>query len=241
MRRRTLLASLATLAGTAGCVGSGEDPAGQPTDDATSSPTDSHTDTQTMTETPQQPPDATDAFADFECPSFTDNADETICYHAADAGSDLLLTAEPEVFDPAFGDDDVETLEFVLYNRSEWPVSYNPYAWGIERYDDGEWTHVAPQMHPEPMAETAPGATMRWVLPAEDGASLDDDVHALSVALDPGVYAFHVAVSYGAVAGDTPTDSSKPEGRTELVALFQVEERVDPDAEGTAGPSTESS
>lgn len=235
MRRRTLLASLATLAGTAGCVGSGEDPAGQPTDDEspsptddpTPSPTDSHTDTRTMTETPPEPPTASDAFADYDCPSFTDNADETVCYHAAVTESDLLLTAEPEVFDPGTDDEGTETLEFVLYNRSEWPVNFNPYAWGIERYDDGDWTHVAPDMHPEPMAETAPGETMRWVLPSEDGSSPDDDVHPLSVALDPGVYAFHLTVSYGAIAGDAPTDTPKPEGRTELVALFEVEGRVE--------------
>ena len=229
MRRRTLLASLATLVGTAGCVSGGEAPAGEPTDDATPSPTDSHTDTQTMTEPPAEPPTASDAFADYDCPSFTDNADETVCFHTAGAESDLLLTAQPEVFDPDLGDDDVETPEFVLYNRSEWPVSFNPYAWGIERYDDGEWTHVAPDMHPEPMTETRPGETMRWVLPAEGGSSPDDDVHPLSVALDPGVYAFHVTVSYGAIAGDTPTDGSKPEGRTELITLFEVEERIDPE------------
>lgn len=240
MRRRTLLTSFATLAATAGCVSGGEAPAEQPTDDATPSPTDVHTDTRTMTDTPASPPDATDVFADFDCPSFDDNADETVCYHAAD-GSDLVLTAEPEVFDPSLGDDDVETLEFVLYNRSEWPVSFNPYAWGIERYDDGEWSHVAPEMHPEPMTEVASGSTMRWVLPAESGHEPADDDHPLSVALDAGVYAFHISLSYGAVSMDTPTDAPKPDERVELVALFRVEQQFDPESEGTSsGPSTKS-
>lgn len=241
MRRRTMLASIAALAGTAGCVSTGESPGEQPTSDSvTPSPTDDHTDTRTMTETPTSPPDATDVFADFDCPSFDDNADETVCYHAAEAAeSDLLLTAEPQVFDPALRDGDVETLEFVLYNRSEWSVSFNPYAWGIERHDDGGgWTHVAPEMHPEPMTEVAPGLTMRWELPSAPHPSPSDDVQSLSVALDSGVYAFHLTVGYGGIS--TETDASPPEKRVELVALFRVDEGFDPESEESPIPETKS-
>lgn len=38
------------------------------------------------------------------------------------------------MFDLETGDD-VETLMFVLYNRSGWTVGFNPYDWGIERYE----------------------------------------------------------------------------------------------------------
>lgn len=241
MRRRTLLASLATLAGTAGCVSGGEGAAPQATESPTSSPTDVHTDTRTTTETPPQPDAATDVFADVGCPSFDDHADETVCYHDADVETaDLLLTAEPEVFDPYLGDDDVEALQFVLYNQSDWPIGFNPYAWGIERHDDGEWSHVAPETYPEPFVEQRPGTAMRWILPAESGSPpAGDDVHPLSVALDPGVYAFHLTVSYGGISTETPTDQPKPADRVELVALFRLEQAIDPSAEETSSRSTE--
>lgn len=265
MRRRTMLASIASLAAAAGCVNRGPDPGARPAESDTPtespSPTDVHTHTRTATETPLRPDPATDAFADVACPSFDDHADETVCYHAADAETaDLLLTAEPEVFVPDDGD---ETLAFVCYNRSDWPVSFNPYAWGIERYEsaDGSWTHVAPDVHPEPMTELAPGATTRWVLPTDgppetvtdgdssvtddgtgdggDDGSGDDsgEVYPLSVDLDPGVYAFHLTVRYGGLSSDTPTDAPKPAERVELVALFELEESIAPDG-GTATETT---
>ena len=246
MHRRTLLTSLATLAATAGYVSGGDALTGGSPDSGTPSPTDAHTDTRTTTETPATPSDATDVFADFECPSFDDHADEAVCYHAADAAeSDLLLTAQPEVFDPYLGDDDVETLRFALYNRSEWPIRFNPYAWGIERYDGGDWTHVAPAAYPEPIVELPAGSTMRWELPSETRPArtrpspTDGDGHRLSVALDPGVYAFHLTVGYGGVSMETPTDAPKPTDRVELVALFRVEERLDPKSQGTSGRQTE--
>ena len=245
MDRRALLASLtATLAGTAGCV-SGETPGGRPaftsTEPEPADPTQSDgptttdgTDAGTATGESPEPAPASDAFADVECPSFDDRADRTVCYHAAyPAGStgtdaDLLLTAEPEVFDPDLDDATVETLEFTLYNRSDWSISFNPYDWGIERRADGGWTHVAPDAVPEPLVAVGPGGTMRWELPSEPHPSPSDGTYRLRVALDPGVYAFDITVSYGGFAVETATETSPPDERVELVALFRVERAFDP-------------
>lgn len=251
MRRRALLASLATtLTATAGCLSDGQSAGGgSQTDDLTTdaqsgtdtrtttdagtdattgagTPEDTETPDDPVTETPTPPP-ASDAFADFDCPSFDETA-RTVCYHdAALDDAPLVLTAEPEVFDPETGDDTGETLEFVLYNRSEWSVGFNPYDWGIERYDDGEWVHIAPEMTPLPWMILDSGATFTWSLSTGAHPSPDDErTQPVDVALEPGIYAFHVSVSYGGVDGTetaTETEERPPEGRTELIALFEVE------------------
>lgn len=242
MRRRTLLTALAAVAGTAGCIQDGTAPADLSTEEEPrdGTPTDTRTDTRTVTDQGPSPDPATDVFADFDCPSFTDNADRTVCYHRTDpAETDSLLTADPEVFDPTPTDGDAETLHFTLWNRSDRPVGLNPYAWGIERHDgDGEWSHVAPEAYPEPWTRVKPGATMQWVLPSENRGESPDEAHSLTVALEPGVYAFHVVVYYEGDA-DTPTGEAKSSERVELVALFRVEERVDPGSEGTSNRPTE--
>lgn len=236
MRRRTLLASLATAAaGTAGCIADSSDPGAPATggsDPTDASPTDRRTDTRTATDQPVDPPDATDVFADFECPSFSEDPDRTVCYHAAPADPDLLLSAEPEVFDPYLADGDVETLRFVLYNRSGWPVGFNPYDWGIERYDGGEWTHVAPEAYPEPWTEVPAGERFAWALPAAARPAPEDpDVQPVAVALEPGVYAFHVDVKLGSSAAVDTETADAPEETVELVALFRLEESIDPTGE----------
>lgn len=247
MRRRALLAVLGTaVTGTAGCIGDGR----LPGDDRSTADTDTATDTRTVTDTrvtdtpgdtatdtegtpsPTEvtterptPPSASDAFADFDCPSF-DETERTVCYHDADlADVPLVLTARPEVFDPDLSDEDVETLDFTLYNRSEWSVGFNPYDWGIERYDDGQWTHVAPMQYPEPWTHLPAGEVFTWSLPSEPRPSPDDEQrHQVNVELDPGVYAFHVNVSYESHDAD---DDDQPDGTTELIALFRIEQAIE--------------
>jgi len=254
MRRRALLASLATtLTATAGCLGDGSAGGGSKTDDDTATDTDNGTDTRsttdtsptdatesatsTETHTPEDPvtetptpPRASDTFADIDCPSFDETA-RTVCYHEADLDSaPLVLTAEPEAFGPDTSDDDVETLEFVCYNRSGESVGFNPYDWGIERYDDGEWTHVAPEITPEPWTNLPDGETFTWALPSGPHPSTNDEQRQyVGASLDPGVYAFHVSVMTG------------EDSRTELIALFEVTTAIDPESESDDGMKTETS
>jgi len=264
MRRRALLASLAaSLTAAAGCLGDGrgggggsppddDTPTGTdggtntrsatdtPTRDGTDSPTDDVTDTpeDPVSETPTPPP-ASDAFDDFDCPDFEDT-DRTVCYHEADPDTDpLVLTAEPEVYDPETGDGSVDTLDFVLYNRTEASVGFNPYDWGIERYDDGEWTHVAPEISPEPWTNLSGGGTFTWSLPTgTDPLAGAERRQPVDVALEPGVYAFHVSVLVEDDSTETPTGGSSGSERIELIALFRAESGLGSATEPTGGVST---
>jgi len=235
MRRRALLGSLAATlsAGAAGCISDSPTGSEPPTDTQTptDTPTDVHTTEQSPTSDPSMtpPPTATDVFADFDCPSFHET-ERTVCYHEVDPTEvPLVLTAEPEVFDPDLDGEDIETLDFKLYNRSEWNVGFNPYDWGIERYDDGEWTHVAPEMYPEPWLTLKPAQRYTWSLPSapHPSPSIDRQM-GLPVPLDPGIYAFHVSVVYEASVTATDTEETPPpSGHTELVALFRIEQAID--------------
>lgn len=255
MHRRALLSTLGLSAvGLAGCVsggppGSGSGPPEESPVDAT--PTDSTATDATPTETANGPAPASDAFGDLSCPSFDDQADRTVCYHeAAVADAPLVLAAEPEVVDPA-ADDGAAFVRFVLYNESGATIQFNPYDWDVHRRGDGgEWTHVAPEVHPEPMTSVTTGERFTWLLPigaatetATPAGDEGEDVQPIGVELDAGTYAFGVTVSYvpadrepdGETAtrtGDaTATEAIDRDVRTELRALFRLES----DAEGAAG------
>lgn len=250
MHRRALLSTLGlTAAGLAGCVsdgpaGPGSGPPEESPVDATpteSTPTD---ETPTPTVTASGPAPASDAFGDLECPSFDDHADRTGCYHdAAVDEASLVLAAEPEVVDPA-ADDGAAFVRFVLYNESGATIQFNPYDWDVHRRgEEGEWTHVAPEVHPEPMTSVATGERFTWLLPtgpaAGESAPVGDDrenVQPVGVELGAGTYAFSVTVSYvpadretgdGETAtriGDaTATEAVDRDVRTELVTLFELE------------------
>ena len=241
------MSSVPLVAAAAGCVGGADAPGGAPgtgSGDADTT-TRRHTtsaDGSSGSEQPPAPAPASDVFADRDCPSFDETADRTVCYHTADPErADVVLGVHPEVFDPSLRDDDVETLAFTLYNRSGWHFLFNHYAWGIERLDDGEWVHVAPEAYPEPLMELAPGGTYTWELPSAPHPSPGPDHRMLlDVALPAGVYAFHVAGSFGNAAGgtDTPTPDP-PGGRIECVGLFRLDDDVDPGTSGGTPRSTE--
>jgi len=243
MRRRALLGSLAvTLTAAAGCVSDGATPgdsrsstdSNTATDDPTTTQTQTGTQPSTDTTTPDDPstatptpPTSSDAFADFDCPSFEDTA-RTVCYHTVDLDeAPLVLTAEPEVFGRETDEDNAETIEFVLYNRSGASVGFNPYDWGVERHEDGEWTHVAPEMIPEPWTGLSSGETFRWAIPAGSQPTADDEQRQpVDVALDPGVYAFHLSVLAPQSDGVTDSDGATSSERVELIALFDVETAI---------------
>lgn len=223
MQRRSLLATVGAVLGSAGCLSTDDPPADTPSGDDAVTSTDEPTATTDERTPSDDVPDATDVFDGFDCPSFDDGADRTVCYHTA-TDEDVVLTAEPEVFDPYGGDDDVETLSFVLYNRSEWTVGFNPYDWSLHRFEgDGEWTRVGPDGPiPEPLYLCEPSETYRWEIPSASGPTPNDDARRLNLSLSPGVYAFSVTGGYQIV--DDSTDA--PEGRTEFVALARVETAI---------------
>lgn len=251
MRRRSFLASsVPALAGLAGCVGGAGSP-GTPGQSATRATTPeatsrATTDSPGPVEDAPAPPPASDVFDHLGCPSFDDSADRTVCYHAVDPSStDVVLGVDPEVFDPYLRDGDVETLTFRLYNRSAWHFHVNPDGWGIERFDDGEWDHVAPAGHDASVVALPPGATYTWELPSEPHPTpFDERYSVLDLALSAGVYAFHVAGSFDAgfstteTATDTPT-AEPPDEHVECVGLFRLDDDVDPSAGGGTPRRTE--
>lgn len=254
MRRRTFLASSVPLAAAAaGCLGGAGPPGAAPGTGTGADDADPTTPGQGTTDDgagpagePPTPEQASDVFAGRDCPSFDDSADRTVCYHAVDpSAADVLVGVSPEVFDPDLEDRDVETLRFTLYNRSEWHFHFNHYAWGIERHDEGSWTHVAPDAYPEPLMELPPGGTYTWELPSEPHPSPSPDRYMLlDVALAAGVYAFHVAGTFGAGLRGTRTPTEPPtsepsEERVECVGLFRLDDDVDPGTSGGTPRPTE--
>lgn len=245
MRRRTfLVASIPPLVGLPGCVGDASSPGTSPEPGAGDTPT--GTTEPPKTDLAPAPDPATDVFADMACPSFDDAADRTVCYHRVDPSTeDVVLGVGKEVFDPYLRDDDVETLRFTLYNRSDWHFHFNPDGWGIERFDDGRWVHVAPEAHNVPLALLPPGETYVWEIPSQlHPTPFDEWYTVLDVALPAGVYAFHVAGSFGGSLGTgrTPTDTptaEPPDERVECVGLFRLDDDVDPGSSGGTPRETE--
>lgn len=227
MHRRDLLATVGVAAAAAGCLSPMDN--GSPADSGT--PTDSRH----RTDTPNTSgvPTASDEFAGTTCPSFPE-PDRTVCYHTAGEDADVVLAAEPELFDPERGDDTVESLSFTLYNHSEWSVSCNPYDWAIHEHSGGTWSFVAPQGPVrEPLHILAPGDSLRLELPEMTHPSPGgDDSYRVDAALEPGVYAFSVTGTYGGT--DLPeTPAGEPPDRTAFVALFRLGSAI-----GGAGETT---
>ena len=241
MRRRRILAgTIPLLSAAAGCVGGTGQPRGSPDTATREQPTrtDDRTDSgdgASGSDASTTPAPASDVFAGMDCPGFDETADRTVCYHAVDPSTaDVLVGVHPEVFDPNPGDGTVETLVFTLYNRSTRPFLCNPYGWGIERFDDGDWTHVAPDAHPEPLVEVPPEGTYAWELPSAPHPSPREDRRMrLDVALQAGVYAFHVTGWFAAGSNGTVTSTDEPpETRIECVSLFRLDDDVDPSTSG---------
>ena len=219
MHRRRLLAGLAAAA-SAGCLGRSGGEQSSPTGARTATAT-----ARTETDTPGVPT-ASDTFAGTSCPEYTD-ADRTVCYHTAPEGADVVLSAEPEVFDPESGDNIVQTLRFTLYNQGEWTVLVNPYDWTIHRRDGSSWSRVAPEgPRSEPLYILEPGATLEWELPEMTHPSPGgDDTYRVDASLEPGTYAFSVTGSYDGT-NLTETPSGEPPAETAFVALFRLDSPV---------------
>ncbi len=211
-RREVLLALGAGLA-TAGCIGGGDrSPGGNET--PTIDPTETPTDTQTPTDTPETP----DRLADEPCPSFTET-DRTVCAHTRPMDADVWLDVDAQQFQPVSGNDAVETIAFTLHNETGGRFTLNPYAWAVKRREDGEWAHVAPDAHVEPLVEIPDGGTYTWVLSREVHPTPSSERTLYpTVEVENGLHAF-------AVDGWTGGADASGESRTtvELTALFDVQ------------------
>lgn len=209
MKRRTVLASIGVISvGTSGCLdrsGGGSPPTttARPTDDSAGS----------TDETPGSTPGGFDGIS---CPSFTDSADRTVCFHTlGGASAPVFVEPSTETFEPAPGDGSVETIEFVLHNESGAGVGLNPHAWGIERRTSDGWDHVAPEVYPEPWMTVESGETYTWVLSvAARTQAMAERTMAITEDLAAGTYAFHVTCITGDESGDRE--------QVECIALFDV-------------------
>jgi len=214
MRRRALLATLGTATAlTAGCLNrsNGGDPDETTTDDTPSGDPTTRTD-RTTTGTPADPDSR---FAGVECPSFEDT-DRTVCFHTPGNGSSKV-SVEPstQVFAPATGDGTVETVTFVLHNRSGGTFGLNPHAWSLYRRTDDGWAFVAPDVYVEPWHTIEAGGTYTWHLSAQEhSAPMSEDATAIVRDLAEGTYAFQIT----GAGGDGPESGTS----YECIALFDV-------------------
>jgi hypothetical protein len=223
MDRRTLLTALGTAAASAGCLTTTDGP----DDTVTPLPTG----TANETATPTSPPTPSDTFAGVPCPT-VERSDRTVCHHTAGESDDVVMIADPEVFDPS-NSDDSDAHDFTLYNRGDWTVLTNPYDWMVYRFDDDTWVDATPDRAvAEPLYILEPGQTLDWqVVLGEEQASMPGYA-ALDLSLDAGTYAFGVTGTYGGT-NLTETPTGEPPAETAFLALFELESPL----EGTATPS----
>lgn len=222
MKRRTVLATIgATTVATAGCLSD----AGDRPNDGTETNTDGTetddpgTDEPNGTATPGEDtrPTPDDAFADIECPSFSESADRTVCWHTADLEAEpIYLDTDPAVFEQTPGDDTVESVEFTLYNDSDDAFGLNPHAWAIKRQTDSGWEHVAPEEWVQPWYTVESGETYTWRLSmTERTQAMAERTMAITEDLDDGTYAFQIT-------GIVDERSANPT-HVECLALFVIQ------------------
>ncbi|WP_136716398.1 hypothetical protein [Halorientalis salina] len=222
MKRRTVLATIgATTVATAGCLSDAGD---RPNDDNGTSTDGTETDDPgtadpkgTTTAGDETRPTPDDTFADVACPSFSESADRTVCWHTADLDAEpIYLDANPDVFEPTPGDDSVESVEFVLYNDSAAGFGLNPYAWAIKRRTEDGWAHVAPEEWVEPWYTVDSGETYTWRLSmTERTQAMAERTMAITEDLDDGIYAFQIT----GIADEQSDDPT----HVECLALFEVD------------------
>lgn len=217
MRRRALLAALGTTTAlTAGCLDRSS--GGNPTDE---SPDSTDTTTDDGTETPDdtttaEPSTPQEPLSNVECPTFADNVDRTVCWPNGDTEEETVyVDASSIVFEPTTGDNEVETIEFVLHNSSDESFGLNPHAWSLRRKTAGSWSFVAPDAHVEPWYTVESGGTYTWSLSVEKHPTpYDENAMAIFQDLSDGIYAFQITGAFG----DGPNSGTQ----VECVALFEV-------------------
>ncbi|MFC4408694.1 hypothetical protein [Haloarchaeobius iranensis] len=191
MQRRGLLTAFATaVAGVAGCVQGPLDATGGRSPDPQSG----------SWEAP--PP----------CPTFDARADRTVCTGAGQSAPPAApVTLKLPAKTPIAPD---TQLGVSLHPRGDEPVTFDPAAWGLHRYADGEWRAVASGRSSGRYATVYPDERHDWVF--DGSGTTAGNRTAVRHSLAPGRYAFAVTVSAG--RGWTFGD------RFECVALFAMRE-----------------
>lgn len=221
MHRRSFIVAIGTATTlTAGCVSQSDESESGPTDDPSSTTGPSDSDDGSDPADSKTPPDANSRFDDIDCPSFAES-DRTVCYHTRTSDDpDVVVEPSTELFEPTGSEDSVETMEFVLRNRTDDPFGLNPYSWSIYERTDNDWSLVAPEEYVEPWTALNSGETYTWRLSIEQhSAPMSEDTMAVVQDLSSGIYAFQIT-GLGTFEGDDDTN-------VECIALFEVQRTDD--------------
>lgn len=159
--RRTLLAAIAAGPLLAGCVegpdsgnGDGESSGQQGGENGNGDDEPPHS----------RLPD--ESFPD-ECPAY-DNVDRVICADGIGT-EDVLGYLDASRSAISHG----ESVDFTLYNDSDETLQSNFYDWRVDKRVDGEWYHVAPMGHNDPLMGVKPGESHTWTLTI-DNSGIED-------------------------------------------------------------------
>ncbi|WP_327053758.1 hypothetical protein [Halomicrococcus gelatinilyticus] len=182
------------------------------------------------------------------CPSFSEGADETVCFRSVDSSTPVFLEPSSRTFAVEPADAKPDAVSFTLHNRSGGTVEFNPAGWRLRRESDDGWTHVAPDATYLPRSELEAGATHTWTLSTATYPTANDDDRqhvAVDADLSPGRYAFQVTASSATTVidhgGPDQTVTHEAERRTvvECIATFEYDEPtqmvIAPFADGTRG------
>lgn len=142
-----------------------------------------------------------------ECPRYSDRIETVVCT------PDLAAPEEQMAMQPAGASGTLpETaFAFTLSNESESQFGTNFYAWKLQKYVDGAWHHVVPQLWPEPLMQLDPGSSHTWEI-AVDNTDIDRSLprsqgtdSATVVGLGGGTYSFGVEGRFADDAADSMT------------------------------------
>jgi hypothetical protein len=191
VQRRALLTAFATgIAGIAGCLQGPLDVAGGGSPD----------------------PPSESWGAEPPCPVFDARADRTVCTGAGrPVPTAAPVTLQPPAKTPVTAD---TRFDVALRPGGDEPVTFDPDAWQLHRYEDGGWRAVASGQSSSRYATVYPEGRHDWVF--DGSGSTTEDGTAVRRSPGPGRYAFTVTASVG--RGWTFGD------RYECVALFAVAE-----------------
>lgn len=150
------------------------------------------------------------------CPRYSDQIQRVVCT------PDLADPSMQMAMQPADATGRLPTAEFTftLENTRDTAFRTNFYAWRVQKYVDGEWYHVTPQLWPEPLMEIGPDDSHAWQVTV-DNTDLERSLphpqgtdSVTVVGLGGGTYSFGVEGQFG-------EDGSAPQ--TAFVTRFELD------------------
>lgn len=153
--RREVLALLAGIGGAAlaGCVDDGDPSTDSPGTGPRNDPDDAD---------PIQSHLPDESFPS-DCPAY-ETVDRVICYDAIEP-ADVPAHLEPGTREVGDGD----SIDFTLHNDSESVLHSNFYNWRLDKRVEGNWYHVDPMGHDDPLMGIDPGGSHTWTLTVDNG------------------------------------------------------------------------